>query len=90
MLGAPPYPMRNPGFTGPDPYDPQQCKPEAECRALALLFSHSPLPTRPHVSTRRYGPDTPEPRPFKNPGFEMCRTLLENYNGLCAFPGNVG
>ena len=49
LLGAPPYPMRNPGFTGPDPYDP-------------------------------YGPDTPEPRPYKNPGFEMCRTLLETYN----------
>ena len=56
LLGAPPYPMRNPGFTGPDPYDP-------------------------------YGPDTPEPRPYKNPGFEMCRTLLETYNHNCAFPG---
>ena len=40
LLGAPPYPARNPGFTGPDPYDP-------------------------------YGPDTPEPRPFKNNGFEI-------------------
>ena len=46
LLGAPPYPLRPPGFTGPDPYDP-------------------------------YGPDSPEPRPFKNPGLMMCRELLD-------------
>ena len=58
LLGAPPYPYRPPGFTGPDPYDP-------------------------------YGPDTPEPRPYKNPGFEMCRTMLETYNTNCAFAGSI-
>ena len=54
LLGAPVYPPRPAGYTGPDPYDP-------------------------------YGPDTPEPRPFPNPGTAMCRQLLEAYTGKCVF-----
>jgi hypothetical protein len=54
LLGAPMYPPRPAGFTGPDPYDP-------------------------------YGPDSPEPRPFPNAGMAMCRKLLEQYTGSCAF-----
>ena len=59
LLGAPVYPPRPGGFTGPDPYDP-------------------------------YGPDSPEPRPFQNPGAEMCHSLLETYTGNCAFPARSG
>ena len=37
-----------------------------------------------------YGPDSPEPRPFQNPGAEMCHSLLETYTGNCAFPARSG
>jgi len=63
-------------------------------RLIPALLGAPPYPPRTPGFTGPdpydpYGPDTPEPRPYKNPGFEMCRTMLETYNTNCAFPGSV-